>query len=342
MEKTQAIFLCDRPETVWRVYDAATLQKLREQLVLPETVYRKADLPGSEAALAQVEYVFSTWGMPELTDEEIAQYFPSLKAVFYGAGTVQAFARPFLQRGIRVFSAWGANAVPVAEYTVAQIILAGKGFFQGIRIQEEGTGDPLAARKAARAYNDTFPCNYNVKVGILGVGMIGSLVCRLLQAYEMDVLVFDPFASDEKLAELGATRADLDTVFAECQTVSCHIANLPATVGMLKYEHFSRMKPNGTFINTGRGAQVVEADLIRALREEPNRTALLDVTYPEPPEPDSPFWTMPNVLLTPHIAGSMNNEVARMGAYMEAEFRDVLAGKPCRYEITEKMLETMA
>ena len=65
----------------------------------------------------------------DLTEEQIAEYLPSLKAVFYAAGSVQAFARPFLNRGIQVFSAWAANAVPVAEYTVAQIILAGKGFY---------------------------------------------------------------------------------------------------------------------------------------------------------------------------------------------------------------------
>ena len=111
---------------------------------------------------------------------------------------------------------------------------------------------------------------------------------------------------------------------------------------MLRYEHFSRMGRNATFINTGRGAQVVEDDLIRALREEPGRTTLLDVTWPEPPKADSPLWTMPNVILTPHIAGSMNNEIARMGSYMAEEYAALREGRPCRYEVTEKMLETMA
>ena len=96
------------------------------------------------------------------------------------------------------------------------------------------------------------------------------------------------------------------------------------------------------FINTGRGAQVVEEDLVRALREEPDRTALLDVTWPEPPEADSPLWTMPNVILSPHIAGSMNNEIARMGAYMQREYEAFSEGRPCSWEVTLKRLETMA
>ena len=96
------------------------------------------------------------------------------------------------------------------------------------------------------------------------------------------------------------------------------------------------------FINTGRGAQIVEDDLARALREDPDRTALLDVTWPEPPEADSPLLTLPNCILSPHIAGSMNNEVARMGAYMAEEYEALSAGRPCRYQVTLDMLETMA
>ena len=155
-------------------------------------------------------------------------------------------------------------------------------------------------------------------------------------------MAYDPFASDEKLQALGAKRATLEEIFSQCQTISNHIANLPATQGMLTYGLFSRMKPNATFINTGRGAQVVEADLLRALQEEPGRTALLDVTWPEPPEEGSPLLTQENVFLSPHIAGSMHNEVARMGVYMEEEYQRLIQGQPTRYQVTLSMLETMA
>ena len=164
----------------------------------------------------------------------------------------------------------------------------------------------------------------------------------MLQNYQFETLAYDPFASDEKLATLGAKRASMEEIFSQCQTISNHIANRPATRGILGYELFSRMKDNATFINTGRGAQVVEQDLIRALQEKPDRTALLDVTWPEPPEPDSPLWTMTNVILSPHIARSMNQEIARMGAYMAEEYLALSQGLPCRYEVTQDMLETMA
>lgn len=335
--KPKAAFINERAENrLADAFDAATEAALREALEFPAETILPENFEQYRDYLAGTEYLFATWGMPDLTEEQIRGYFPALKAVFYAAGSVQHFARPFLNCGVKVFSAWAANGVPVAEYTVAQIILAGKGFFQGLRRQEK------EGRDAFYAYSDSFPCNYGTKVGILGAGMIGSLVLEMLKSYRFEALVYDPFASDEKLAALNARRATLEEIFSECQTISCHIANLPTTQKMLRYEHFSRMKKNATFINTGRGAQVVEEDLIRALREEPDRTALLDVTFPEPPEKDSPLWTMPNVFLTPHIAGSMNREIARMGSYMLEEFEAFTSGRPCRYEVSMKMLETMA
>ena len=219
---------------------------------------------------------------------------------------------------------------------MAQIVLSGKGYFQGMRRMEKG------GREAFNAYAHSLPCNYQVKIGVLGAGMIGSRVLKMLQGYDFETLAYDPFASDEKLAALGAKRASLEEIFSQCQVISNHIANLPATQKMLRYEHFSKMKKNAVFINTGRGAQVAEEDLAQALREEPDRTALLDVTWPEPPEGDSPLLALPNCILSPHIAGSINNEVARMGAYMAEEYEAFSGGRPCRYQVTLDMLETMA
>ena len=333
--KPKAAFLCEG-RSIFDVYDPETLALLEEKLSLSRTVFRKADLEKQPLLLADAEYIFSTWGMPAFTEAEIEKFFPRLRALFYGAGSVRGFAREFLRKGIRVFSAWGANAVPVAEFAVSQIVLAGKGFFQGLRIMER------EGRAACMQYIGGFPGNYRTKVGILGAGMIGSRVCEMLKAYDFEVLVYDPFAGDDKLEALHAQRAELDRIFTECQTISNHIANVPETVGLLNYACFSKMKKNATFLNTGRGAQVVEADLIRALTEEPARTAVLDVTWPEPPLPESPLWSLPNVFLTPHIAGRMHRETARMGAFMEREFSLFLTGKPCRYEVTEEMLKTMA
>lgn len=333
----KAIFLSEGKETVLRVFAEHIRKSLHVLADLSPNVYNKKDITDAPADFHEVEIIFSTWGMPVFTEEEIGEYFPRLKCVFYAAGTVQAFARPFLKRGVRIFSAWAANAVPVAELTVAEIILAGKGFYAYTR--KVRTHD---ANLAERRVRTPYPGNYGVRVGLIGCGMIGSLVAERLKVYDLDVVAFDPFLSDERAKALGVTRVSLAELFATSWVVSNHLANNQETVGMLNYPLFEKMLPNSTFLNTGRGAQVVEDDLVRILRERPDITAVLDVTDPEPPVEGHPFYTLENCFLTPHIAGSLENEVVRMAEFMKDEFTLYLENKPLRYEVTEKMLETMA
>ena len=111
---------------------------------------------------------------------------------------------------------------------------------------------------------------------------------------------------------------------------------------MLRREQFSSMQRNATFVNTGRGATVVEVDLVAVLRERPDLTAVLDVTWPEPPEEDSPLYSLSNVVLSSHLAGSCGDEVVRMADYAAEEMEAWLAGKPLRYEVTAEMLERMS
>ena len=147
---------------------------------------------------------------------------------------------------------------------------------------------------------------------------------------------------DEKPSELGVEKCGLEELVERAFVISNHLANNAQTQGMLNYELFRRMRKNAVFINTGRGAQVVEDDLVRILQERNDLTALLDVTYPEPPVKGHPFYTLPNCFMTPHIAGSSGDEVCRMAKYMAEEYKLCVAGKPCRYEVSLKMLETMA
>lgn len=330
----KAIFIGKSSIDYMSIYKETAVQKISQYTQLDTQVLSKEEL--SEYNTTDVAYIFSSWGMPSFTEDEIKSYFPNLKAVFYAAGSVQGFAREFLRCGVKVFSAWQANAVPVAEYTVSQIILANKGFYQSSTLckREE--------REKALEYCSHFTGNYSAKIGILGAGMIGKNVISLLKPFSLEVYVFDPFLPQQKADELGVRLTDLEDIFSSCDVISNHLANNKNTVGMLNYQHFSCMKDYAVFINTGRGAQVAENDLVRALREKPTKTAVLDVTMPEPPEAGHDFYTMENVFLTPHIAGSMNNEVQRMGAYMADEFCRYFNHQETKYQVTVKMLETMA
>lgn len=332
----KTIILCERPQHYTTVFAPSVMARLQAHTDCDCNRYGKADVLADPAKFADTEFIFSTWSMPTFTEEEIKRYFPTLKCIFYSAGSVQSFARPFLNCGVRVFSAWAANAVPVAEYTVAQIILAGKDFYCQSRLL---AGEDRAAAAMRRGEHLG---NFGKRVGLIGCGMIGSMVAERLKAFDLTVLVFDPFLSDEKAKALSVQKASLHEIFSTCSVVSNHLANNRDTKGMLRYAHFSTMPPYATFVNTGRGAQVIEEDLIRALRERPDLVAVLDVTDPEPSPAGHPFYTLPNCFLTPHIAGSLGGEVVRMAYYMLDEYEAYAAGAPCHYEVTLKMLETMA
>ncbi len=332
----KSIFLCNNPNAVKKVFSSETIKLLSEKTGLSSDCFTENDLSLSPDKFKDTRYIFSTWGMPELTEEQIEKYLPSLECIFYGAGSVQSFARPFLNRNIKVFSAWAANAIPVAEYTSAQIILANKGFYRLSReLKEKDYSEVKASAK-------DFPGNYEATLGIIGAGMIGKKVIELLKNINIRIYVFDPFLPDEKAEELNVKKTTLEEIFAQSDVISNHLADNDDTKGMLGYDLFSKMKPNSTFINTGRGAQIVEKDLSKVLRERPDITAILDVTNPEPPKKNSPFYTLDNCIITPHIAGSYSNEFRRMGDYMRDEFLLYSENKPTRYEVTFKMLETMA
>ena len=332
----KVIFLCDNASKFAAVYDESVLARLSALTEFDRTRYQKADVLREPSRFADVEVIFSTWGMPSFTEEEIKRCLPALKAVFYAAGSVQSFARPFLALGVRIFSAWAANAVPVAEYTVAQIVLAGKDFYQQTALVSQNRRAEAAARLGRHVGN------YRKRIGLIGCGMIGSMVAQRLQAYDVEVLAYDPFLSPERAEQLSVRLTSLEELFSTCSVVSNHLANNEATKGMLDDRLFASLPPYATFINTGRGAQVVEDALVKVLSARPDLTAVLDVTYPEPSPTGHPFYALENCFLTPHVAGSLGGEVVRMSEYMVEEYRAFATGQPCRYEVTESMLRTMA
>lgn len=332
----KSVLISNNKSGLLTVYTDEILGRLEKSAGLLCNVYSYEDVIGCKEDLLEVEYIFSSWGMPTFSEDEIREIFPRLRCVFYAAGSVQSFARAFLSCGVRVFSAWAANAVPVAEYTHAQIILANKGFFSYSNVTDSKD------RAEIREIKKQFSGNYGERVGIIGAGMIGSLVAEKLRENKLSVMCFDPFLTDERANELGVVKCSLQTLFSECRVISNHLANNTATKKMLNYSLFSLMRPHSVFINTGRGAQVVEQDLVRILEERWDIVALLDVTDPEPSPESHPFHSLKNCILTPHIAGSIGDETHRMAEYMEKEFLRLIEGRDTMYEVDMKMLETMA
>lgn len=333
MKRIKTGFICNNTSMIDRVYGKGRKEKVNDISDLYKTVITAENMKQHADALKDMEAAFSTWGMPNLTPEQL-DLLPALKALFYAAGSVKGFAETLLDRGITVISAWGANGVPVAEFTLAQILLSNKGYLQNAR----SCTSYDTRREAFRG-----PGNFGEIVAILGAGMIGRTLIRLLKPFELKVIVWDPFLSNEKAAELGVEKvSSLIEAFQRGFVVTNHLANVPETRGLLTAELFASMRQNATFINTGRGATVVESDMINVLKERTDLTAMLDVTDPEPPVPDSPLYTLPNVYLTSHIAGSVGDEVVRMADYAIGEFQAWEKGQPLQFAVTREMLPTMA
>lgn len=284
-------------------------------------------------ALAQADVIVSTWGMPDL-DAEFLAAAPALKAVFYAAGSVKGFVTDAAwERGIVVSSAWAANGIPVAEYSFATILLSLKRFWHFSRMMRDG---------ATSHENLSVAGAYHSKVGLVSLGAVGRATARMLQPLDVTLLAHDPFLPEEQAGELQISLVSLQDLFRECDVISIHTPWIPETERMITGELISSMKPGATLINTSRGAVIAEDEMIAVLSRRPDLSAVLDVTYPEPPAEDSPLRSLPNVVLTPHIAGSMQGECARMGSWMADELRRYLSEEPLRYRITRAMLAKMA
>ena len=329
--KAKAVFLVS--ESVFeRVYGSGQreeIEALADVRVLTPGTWRH-----HPEITKETEWVFSSWSMP-VVDQEFLDAFPKLRVIFYAAGTVKEFATDALwRRGIVVTSAFAANAIPVAEFTLAQILLSLKSVWR----------TALQIKREKQVSSRQIPTQgvYNATVGLISLGMIGQLVAKHLRNFQVKAIAFDPYLSASEAGELGVELCSLDEVFEWSDVVSCHTPLLKETEGMLRKNHFARMKPHATFVNTARGAIVDEAGMIEVLTQRPDLFAILDVTWPEPPVAGSPLYDLPNVILTPHIAGSKNSECRRMAQFMAEEAARLVDGKPLLYAITPEQLERMA
>jgi phosphoglycerate dehydrogenase-like enzyme len=253
--------------------------------------------------------------------------------IFYGAGSISGFATPEMwQRGVRVTSAAAANAESVVEFTVGQILLAGKNALFNERLY----------RTTKTHTYPHCPGNFRTTLGLISLGWIGKKVAALMRNFTHKIIAYDPYATQKDASDLGLELVSLDEIFTRAHIISCHTPLLESTRGMLQEKHFRAMMPGATFINTARGAVVNEDDLCRVLAERPDIYAVLDVTTQEPPLPQSPLWHLPNVWLTPHIAGCLYSECERMGEAMLQELQRYLNGQPLLYELDEKRAQIAA
>lgn len=309
-----------------------------------------ADRAALHAALARADVLLGSWGMPRLEPDLLAAA-PRLRAVCYAAGSIKSFATDAAyDRGLVITTAMHANAVPVAEATVALITLANKNWFRcQDLIRAHGRAGFARCRDSRNRGRDgrapdepPHAGNFAATVGLVGFGVIARLVLERLRSMDLRTLVYDPHAAAAAVRDAGAEPvADLLELARRSDAVSVHAPDVPATAGMFDAAFFAAMRDGASFINTARGRLVDEAALVAALRSG-RIQAFLDVTHPEPPEAGSALYRLPNCWLTPHRAGSSAGEIRRMGRLAIDDCLAILAGRPPRYGVRREQLATMA
>jgi len=303
--------------------------------VISDRVLTEFSSARSQQVLKDVDALITGWGCPVIT-ESVLELAPRLRLIAHSAGTVRAHVeRSCWDRGITVTTAAQANAIPVAQFTLAFILLAGKRTFDAARLLHVNQAGFVKEGLA----NDVG--NHGSTVGIIGASRIGRLVIELLRPFGFTVLLADPTVSDQEAAGLGVQPVSLDELMAGSSVVSLHAPVLPSTIGMIAARQLAAMKDGATFINTARGA-LVDHDALRREAATGRISAVLDVTSPEPLPSGDPLYSMPNVILTPHIAGSMGNELTLMGDLAVTEIERFAAGEPNEYVVDRRALDLMA
>ncbi|MDE0495363.1 MAG: hydroxyacid dehydrogenase [Acidimicrobiaceae bacterium] len=319
-----------------RMFSAAALDDLS---AAAEIAHHAGDEPAGKqdllTVLAGADACITGWGVAQL-DADVVAAAPRLGHMAHMGGSVKRFVSEAVwERGIRVTSAAITLARDVAETTLGLMIVGRKRIWPlGNHVRDGGWRDHAVWDRwdARELHRST--------VGLVGAGNVGRHVIELLAPFSVTILVADPYLSDGEAESLGVERVELVELMDRSDVVSIHAPETAQTRRMIGAGELSRLGDGAVLINTARGGIIDEAALIDELATG-RIFAFLDVTDPEPPAPDSPLRHLENAVVTPHIAGCIDN-CHRMGELAVEEVCRYLAGRPAVNEIRPDMFDRIA
>lgn len=288
-----------------------------------------------QAAMKNAEIIITGWGTEPISDAML-DAAPDVRLMCHSAGSIKhLLSDTFAARGIRVTSAAPALAVGVAEFAFGLMLVSMKAAWACVTATKEGTWD-------REPVMDWICEPYGATAGIIAASNVGRELIRLCKTLSLKaILLHDPFVSNEEAARLGVELVPLDELMRRADVVHLCAPNVPATRHMINAEMLALLRDKAIFINTSRGALVDEAALIAELENE-RIFACLDVTDPEPPEPGSPLYTLPNCILTPHIAGAVKQNIRRQGDSVVEQIEAFVTGNPMPCEVPLEKLGILA
>ncbi len=263
--------------------------------------------------LERVEIALTGWGSPPI-DERMLERLPGLRAVVHTAGSIRGVATDAAwEHGVRFCSSADVNAIPVAEFVIAMILISNKKVLP-LRERYRRARAPMHVHDLGDDVG-----NFRRTIGVVGASMVGRRVIDLLHRHDFEILLHDPYVDGPDAAKLGVRSVELEELFGSSDVVTLHQPLLPSTRGTIDGRLLALLKDGATLVNTARGGLVDSRALERELVSG-RLYAVLDTTEPEVLPPDSVLYDLPNVVVTPHVAGSLGNEVRRLG---EAAVREV-------------------
>lgn len=268
----------------------AVLEKAGAQVVITNSGEPKDMLPELKDADGVIIRIGSI-------DKETMLQCPKLKAIGRpGVGVDSVDVKGATELGIPVVIAPGANTRSVAEHAMAMIFACSKNMLVCDREMRKGNFGIRSEYKAYELYGKT--------LGLIGCGHIGKILAELATGVGMNVIVYDPFLPEEKVAEWGyGYRKDMREILREADAVSVHTPLTPETKDMIGEAELQLMKKTGILVNCARGGIINEAALCKALKEGWIQSAATDVVVQEPITVDNPLLALENLIVTPHMAG---------------------------------------
>ena len=266
------------------------------------------------------------WGTPPL-GEDFFENADRLRIIAHSAGSIKHMLsrdvvdRYILPRGITVFSANGEIAYNVAEATIGYLIMAARRFYDHITsVRTKGLWRDPEIPVYLQTLNGS-------TVGVVSASKVGREVIRLLHAFDLKVILYDPYLSDWEAGRLNAEKVSLDELFERSDFITVHAPLIPETIGMIGRGQLKLMKDGAILVNTSRGKVIDHDALLEELRSG-RIIAVLDVTDPEPLPPEHPLWDLPNVILTSHYSGGVHDYHRQTQRVFLDNLRRFLAGEP--------------
>lgn len=286
--------------------------------------------------LRDADVAITCWGTPPFTDDMLRK-LPKLRLIAHAAGSVKNLVpREFWTSGRRIFSNAPIIAEDVAQTALALILTSLKQLWQMNDATAEGkwTGGESGCFTTRRLDG--------LNVGLVGASLVGREMVKILKPFHCNILMSDPYLCELEAHEIGVKPMELNEMMQVCDVLSLHAPANEDCRHMINKSNLSLLKDGALLVNTARGMLIDEEALIDVLRRG-RISACLDVTDPEPPATDSPLRTMPNVVLTPHIAGGHTvNGRKIMGHNVSIEVYNYLTKGLLKYEVQADMLTHMA